>query len=79
VRRLLLSGVSHAAALPHIEPARVTVKGFGKQVVLEAPDGPTLEQWIDHMAEVACTKADAGDWATHDAIAKDMDRAGGTS
>jgi hypothetical protein len=77
--RLLLSGVSYDAAFQHVEPASVRAKGFGRQVILEAPDAATLQEWVDHMAEVACDRADADDWQTHDAIAKDMDRAGGGS
>lgn len=75
MKQLRVSGKTYDAALSHIPPASVRANSIGRSVFLEPPDERTRQAWLDHMAEVACDYADRGDMDTHDAIARDMDRA----
>lgn len=74
-RLLRVSGTTYDAALSDIPPASVRATTIGRSVFLQPPDERTREAWLDRMAEVAMDHADRGDMNTHDAIARDMDRA----
>lgn len=74
-RVLRVSGTTYDAALSDIPPASVRATSLGRSVFLQPPDERTREAWLDRMAEAAMDRSDAGDMTTHDAIARDMDRA----